>query len=160
WAETVWQRLLPGGGVSGPAVTGRTHKVIVIDGSLSMTAAGDRGTCFERGKALAAELVRSSAAGDGFSIVLLAAPAQAVVPGPAEDAAKVAAEIEALRCPHGGSDLGGALQLVEELVRKAPGKYAQREVYLVTDLQRSTWAPPSSPGGGWTEAWGRLQAQT
>jgi uncharacterized membrane protein len=160
WAETVWQRLLPGASLSGPAVSGRTHKVIVIDGSLSMTLAGDRGSCFDRAKALAAELVRSSAAGDGFSVVLMAAPANAVVPGPAEDTGKVATEIEALRCPHGAADLSGTLHLVEELVRKAPGKYAQREVYFVTDLQRSTWMPPTSPGGAWTEPWGRLQAQT
>src|SRR5438105_3634962 len=42
WAEALWQRLLPGGAVAGPAVSGRTHKVIVIDGSMSMTARGDR----------------------------------------------------------------------------------------------------------------------
>src|SRR5207248_4849099 len=46
------------------------------------------------------------------------------------------------------------------LLRRAPGKYAQREVYVVSDLQRATWAPPASPGGAWTEAWGRLQAQS
>jgi uncharacterized membrane protein/CheY-like chemotaxis protein len=158
WAEAIWQRWLPGTAIGGPAVTGRTHKVIVIDGSLSMTVAGERGTCFDRAKALAAELVRTSAAGDGFSVVLMAAPVQAVVPGPAEDASRVAAEVEGLRCPHGNADLGGALQLVDELVRKAPGKYAQREVYVVSDLQRSTWAS-GSPGSGWTEAWSRLQAQ-
>src|SRR3954452_24594868 len=50
WAEAVWQRVLPGGAVGGPAVTGRTHKVIVLDGSLSMTLAGDRGSCFDRAK--------------------------------------------------------------------------------------------------------------
>src|SRR3954467_4847460 len=26
WAEAVWQRLLPGAAIAGPAVTGRTHK--------------------------------------------------------------------------------------------------------------------------------------
>jgi hypothetical protein len=165
WAEGIWQRILPGGAAGGPVVTGRTHKVIVIDGSLSMTLASDRGTCFDRAKGLATELVRSSAAGDGFSVVLMAAPVQAVIPGPAEDAGKVAAEIEALRCPHGTADLAGALQLVEDLVRKAPGKFAQREVYFVTDLQRSTWAGAptaagSVPTGGWRESWDRLQAQT
>src|SRR5439155_2684680 len=111
WAETLWQRLLPGGAVAGPAVTGRTHKVIVLDGSLSLTMRGDDGaTAFDKAKALAAGLVRDSAAGDGFSVVLLAAPAQAVVPGPAEEAAKAAKEIEALRCPHGGAGLGATPQ--------------------------------------------------
>ena len=77
WAEALWQRLLPGGAVAGPAVTGRTHKVIVLDGSLSLTLRGDDGTTvFDKAKALAANLVRSSASGDGFSVVLLAAPVQ------------------------------------------------------------------------------------
>jgi uncharacterized membrane protein len=158
WAEAIWQRLLPGAAIGGPVVSGRTHKVIVIDGSLSMTLTSDRGTCFDKAKALASELVRSSAAGDGFSVILMGSPIQAVVPGPAEDAGKVAAEIDALRCPHGNTDLGGALQLGEELIRKAPGKYAQREIYVVSDLQRTTWTP-NSPGSGWTEVWSRLQAQ-
>ena len=114
WAETIWQRIIPGGAAGAPLVSGRTHKVIVIDGSLSMMAAGDHGSCFDRAKTLAAELVRSSASGDGFSVVLMAAPVQSIIPGPAEDAAKVAAEIESLRCPHGNSDLSGALQMVEE----------------------------------------------
>src|SRR5262249_20126652 len=120
---------------------------------------GDTGTCFERARTLAAELARTSAAGDGLSVVLLAGPAQAVVSGPAEDTAKVAREIEALRCPHGAADLGAALQLVAELLRRAPGKFAQREVYFFSDLQRSTWAPPTSPGGAWTEPWSRVHAQ-
>src|SRR5262249_47330486 len=130
WAETIWQRILPHQAVSGPVAGGRTQKVIVIDGSLSMTLGDERGSCFHRAKGLAVDLVRSSAAGDGFSVVLLAAPAQAIAPGPAEDAGKVVNEIEALRCPHGTADLAGTLQLVEELVRKAPGKYAERQVYV------------------------------
>ncbi len=159
WAEALWQRLLPGGAVTGPAVTGRTHKIIVLDGSLSMTLTGDSGTGFERARTLAAELARTSAAGDGLSVILLAGPPQAVVSGPAEDTAKVAREVEALRCPHGAADLGATLQLVEELLRRAPGKYAQREVYVFSDLQRSTWAPPTSPGGAWTEPWSRIHSQ-
>jgi hypothetical protein len=157
WAEAVWQRLLPGGAAGEKLITGRTHKVIVIDGSLSMTVAAEDGTCFDRAKSLAEKLARTSAAGDGFSLILLAAPSQAVVAGPADDSAKVAGEIEALRCPHGNADLGGGLQLVEQLIRKAPGKYARREVYFFTDLQRSTW--PVGTRGGWTETWGRLQSQ-
>src|SRR5262249_9669425 len=160
-AEALWQRLLPGGAVAGPAVTGRTHKVIILDGSLSLTLRGDDGTtAFDKAKALAVNLVRSSASGDGFSIVLLAASPQAVVPGPAEEAGKVVKEIEALRCPHGTGELGAALHLVDELLRRAPGKYAQREVYVVSDLQRTTWAPPTSPGNAWTETWNRLETHS
>src|SRR5436189_100069 len=86
---------LAGAAAAGPAVTGRPHKVIDLDGSLSLTLRGDDGAAaFDKAKALAAGLVRDSAAGDAFSVVLLASPPQAVVPGPAEEAAKVAGEIE------------------------------------------------------------------
>src|SRR5262245_2567546 len=55
WAEAVWQRLVPGAVIAGPAVTGRTHKVVVLDASLSMTARTDAGAAFDRAKALASE---------------------------------------------------------------------------------------------------------
>lgn len=160
WAEAMWQRIMPGGALAAPVIAGRTHKVIVIDGSLSMTLRRDGGTCFDRAKDLASELIRSSAAGDGFSVVMLATPIQAVVAGPADDSRKVVNEIQPLRCTHGAADLTGALHLIEELIRKSPGTYAQREVYFFTDLQRSTWQPPGTPAGAWTESWNRLQAQS
>ena len=83
WAESIWQRVLPGNTLTGPVISGRTHKVLILDGSLSMTLRGDRGTSFDRARALATELVRSSAGGDGFSVILIGAPVQTVVPGPA-----------------------------------------------------------------------------
>jgi hypothetical protein len=160
WAEALWQRLLPGGIGASVAVAGRTHKVIVLDGTLSMTLRrDDGGTGFDRAKALAAELARSSSAGDGLSVVLLASPAQAVVPGPAEEAGKVAHEIDGLRCTHGAADLGQGLAVVEDLLRRSPGKFAQREVYFLTDLQRSAWTLPPASTGTWAEAWGRIQTQ-
>src|SRR6478752_7828244 len=36
WAESIWQRLMPRGGVAAPVVSGRTHKVLILDGTLSM----------------------------------------------------------------------------------------------------------------------------
>src|SRR5262245_42945061 len=125
WAESLWQRLMPGGGIAAPIVSGRTHKVLILDGTLSMTVRGADGTHFDRARRLAAELVRSSARGDGFSVILVGTPIEAVIPGPAEDAAKVEHEINGLRCSHGASDLAVALNLAEELIRRAPGKFAQ-----------------------------------
>src|SRR5262245_30437880 len=156
WAETIWDQLLPSTGLSTPRLSGRTHKIIVIDGSLSMTQRRDDGTAFEHAKSLAEKLVNASAGGDAFSVMLLAAPSQLIVPGPSEDTARVAAEIEKLRCTHGSADLSQGLQLIESLLRKQPNKYAQREVYFITDLQRSTWAAPATQAGSWMEAWQRI----
>src|SRR3954454_11940046 len=69
WAETFWQRLMPGGAIAAPAVSGRTHKVLILDSSLSMTVSGENGTAFDRAQNLAAQLVRNSAGGDGFSVI-------------------------------------------------------------------------------------------
>src|SRR5580692_3790462 len=44
WAEPLWQKLFPGG-APGPLSQGRTHRIIVLDGSFSMaTRRGDEAT--------------------------------------------------------------------------------------------------------------------
>src|SRR5262249_34985639 len=62
-----------------------------------------------------------------------------VVPEPSEDAGKVAKEIQNLRLPHGNADVVAALNTVESLLHASPDKFLEREVYFVTDLQKSTW---------------------
>lgn len=149
WAEEVWQRALPGGTALAGPVSRRTHKVLVIDGSFSMAARlGDGGTCFDRARAVASRIVRDAPAGDAFSVVLMSAPPRRVVPEPSDDAAKVTDEIKALRLPQGNSDFAGTLAAVADLLRpeKSPGKFEEREVYWITDLQRATWRVP--PGAG------------
>src|SRR4051794_24052592 len=57
-----------------PVLAGRrTHRVLVLDGSLSManTATGDI-TRFEQAKTLAAQLVKDARRGDAISVVLMA----------------------------------------------------------------------------------------
>src|SRR5437763_1391936 len=72
WAEAIWANLWPDG-AGGPRHRGaRIHKIIVLDGSLSMAARGEGGkTGFERGKELALQIVKDSAPGDGLSLVLM-----------------------------------------------------------------------------------------
>ena len=83
WAESAWQKwfpdslrpLLAGGGH-------RTHKIIIIDGSFSMAAKVGDETLFDRARAKAQEVVTKSSRGDGFSVLLMSAPARGVVPRP------------------------------------------------------------------------------
>jgi hypothetical protein len=146
WAEAVWHWWNPEGGLA-PASAGlRTHKILVLDGSFSMGLKDDAGTCFDKARNLALRIVREASGGDGFSVVLMAAPPRRIVPGPSEnvlepseDARKVAAEIDALRLTHGNADLFATLSTVEKLVQASPGKYPDREVYFLTDMQQSTW---------------------
>ncbi|HEY7427505.1 MAG TPA: VWA domain-containing protein [Gemmataceae bacterium] len=135
----MWRWFAPAGGSSLAAGGQRTHKILVVDSSFSMGLKNANGTCFDRARALAAQIVRESSSGDGFSVVLMASPPRRVVPEPSEDARKVVAEIEGLRLTHGNADLAATLNTVESLVRASPGKYPAREVYFLTDLQQSTW---------------------
>jgi hypothetical protein len=140
WTEPLWQRLFPGRSALASTTGRRTHKVLVIDGSFSMALKkpGEE-SCFERASAAALRILQDAPPGDGFSVVLMTAPARRVVSEPSDDARKVADEVQTLRLPHGNADLTGTLQAVEDLVAHSPDKYPEREVYFFTDLQRSTW---------------------
>lgn len=166
WLEPLWNRLFPGGIGKGPARAGRTHRIIVIDGSFSMGRVHADGTSFERAKRMARQIVEGAAPGDGFSLLLASAPMQAIVPGPSDHSANVANEIDQLRMPHGNSDLAGTLTALDRIVSQPLGKYEQREIYLLTDLQRTLFqgrglTPVHSAAGDKTaepDAWQRLRA--
>lgn len=144
WAEGLWFRLFPDRVVLAATGSRRTHKILVLDGSFSMAAKTADTTCFEQARDLAGRLLQEAPAGDGFSVVLMAAPARRVVPEPSEDTHKVAEEIRALRLPHGNADLLGTLNAVDDMLGRSPGKFEDHEVYFFTDLQRSTWTARQS----------------
>ncbi len=151
WADLwVWPHLFPNGTALASTAGRRTHKILVVDGSFSMaTKVGDT-SCFERARALAEQIVQESPRGDSFSVVLMAAPPRRIVSEPSEDGRKVAAEVRNLRLPHGNADLLATLATVEDLLRQSPGKFQDREVYFLTDLQQSTWV--GGPAAGSTSA--------
>jgi len=123
---------------------GRTHKVLVIDGSYSMAYRPAEQSRFERAKALAARIVEDSRQGDGFTLVLLASPPRVVVGTPAFEPRQILAEIEQLNCLDGGADLAATIEKVQELLddaRREQPRLAREEVYFLTDLGRTTWAP-------------------
>ncbi len=137
WAEEIWQRLFPASAAGAIAGSQRTHRIVVLDGSLSMaTRTGGEATCFDRARALAVDLLNTSPSGDGFSVILMAAPPQRIVPEPSDDAGKVARELQALRLPHGNADVPATLNAIDDMLRRSPGKFDAREVYFLTDLQR------------------------
>jgi aerotolerance regulator-like protein/VWA domain-containing protein/von Willebrand factor type A domain-containing protein len=137
WIEPLWGRVFPSGVAGGPVRSGRTHRIIVIDGSYSMARRHADGSSFERAVRLAKEIVQGGNPGDGFSLILLSAPAQSIVPGPSDNSSNFIRELESLRLPHGNSDLASGLTAVEKMVTEPLGKYHQREVYILTDLQRT-----------------------
>src|SRR5437868_1929782 len=118
----------------------RIHKILVIDGSLSMAAKaeGDK-TCFERARELALAIVRDSSPGDGLSVVVMKDVPTWVVAEAAMEPKKVAREIEQLRQAHGNANVPATLNMVVAKLSESGKRFDAREVYFITDLQRSTW---------------------
>ena len=157
WAEDLWQRVKTGQ-LETVANTPRTHHVLVIDGSLSMSVKGDDGrTRFERAVEQAESMVRNGNAGDGYSVVFVAGPPQSVVPGPSNDADKVATEIGTLKVAHTAADITPALAHVADILARSPRAYPRRQVTFLADLQRSSWsAAMPKPDAPPPEAWKRI----
>jgi uncharacterized membrane protein len=142
WAEAVWRWINPAGGHDVLSRSTRTHKILVVDGSFSMGLKIGESTCFERARELAQQIVEEGGGGNGFSVVLMASSPRRIVPEPSEDTRKVLAELRNLRLTHGNADLAGTLATVASLLKDSPGKFSTREVYFLTDMQRSGWIAP------------------
>lgn len=142
WAEAALAYLFPESSVLTTGRGLRTHKIIVLDGSMSMALkAGDK-SCFDQARSRAIQVLENSGSGDGFSVILMGTPAQRIVPEPSDDSGRVATEIQALRVPHGNADVPGALLAIEDMLKQSPAKYEAREVYFFTDLQKATLGDP------------------
>ncbi len=158
WAEPLWQAIRPGQAVA-VANAPRTHHILILDCSLSMTAASDRGgTRFDRAVSQLEAMVRDANPGDGFTLIRMAGGAEAVVPGPSNDAEKVALEVRNLRATHGTADYAAALNLAANVAANSPVRtYPRRQVTVFSDLQRSAWNPvlpkPDAPA---PDYWTRL----
>jgi hypothetical protein len=117
----------------------RTHRVIVLDGSLSMAYQTSDKTRFEQAKALAAQLVRDSRRGDVLSIVLMADPPKVVVgdASPSANQTEVLKEIETITLPHGGTDLVASFGAIDRVLEVS--NIPRKEVIFLTDLQAASW---------------------
>ncbi len=115
----------------------RTHRVIVLDGSLSMAYVPGDKTRFEQAKTLAAQLVRDARRGDVLSVVLMGDPPRVVVgdASPSANGAEVLKEIDAIRSPHGGTDLVASFEAID------------RVLGVSTDRPQGGRLPDRPPGG-------------
>lgn len=147
WAENVWAHFWPEGGRPGTAQGARMHHVIVLDGSLSMNLSAEGQPLFERARQLALAKIKQSAAGDGFSVLLMRDNPTWIVGEASHHAGKVIREVEAMRAGHGNSALAATLNMVSSKLSEASARFPSQTVYFFTDLQRSTWAglPPLDP---------------
>jgi hypothetical protein len=138
-AEPFWERanfILSSGG--------KMHRVLVLDGSFSMAYKPTEQSRFDRAKELARQIVEESRQGDGFSLIVMAAPPKVLVSAPAVERTEILREIAELPPPCATADLPatvGAVEQVLETARRDNPRLAQHEVYFITDLQRVGWNP-------------------
>lgn len=117
-----------------------THRIIVLDASLSMGAQPDEITRFERGKQLARQIVAAARPGDALNLVRIAeTTSPAVIRRPTFRRDQVETELDRVQLTQEWGDLSAALRVVEELVRGTQ-EISRKEVYLISDFQRSGWS--------------------
>ncbi len=139
WAERGWQWIRPGQLVA-VSNAPRTHHVIVLDASLSMTAKGENGTRFATALKQIEDLIRGANPGDGFSILMLGNGARAIIPGPADDLDEILPRIQGLKATHGTADYAAGVSLIADTLAGAERDFPRRQVTIFTDAQRSAWS--------------------
>jgi hypothetical protein len=138
-----------------PVLAGqRTHRVIVLDGSLSMAYAPAEESRFDQAKKLASRLVKDARRGDAVSVVLMADPPRVVIGDPSPNHDEVLKEIGEITLPHGGTDLTATFEAIDRVLDAS--SIAQKEVVFLTDLQAASWR---RGGDGLKRALARLEAR-
>lgn len=120
----------------------RTHHLLVLDVSYSMDYRSGDKSRLERAKELAVQVVSDSRLGDGFTLVLLSDPPQAVISDPAFDPRDAVEEIESIQVRHGGASLPLTLAEIEHVlqsVRRQHPRLTAATVCFFSDLGRTTW---------------------
>ncbi len=135
----------------------RVHRVLVLDASLSMGYTAGGLTRFDQAKSLATELVKSSRPGDYLSVVLMGQPPRVIIGAPSSNLKEVEREIADLAITHGGTDLTATFEAVDRVLDAST--IGQKEVVFLTDLQATSWRPPSGTADGLKRALDRLAAR-
>jgi von Willebrand factor type A domain/Aerotolerance regulator N-terminal len=122
----------------------RTHRVILLDGSLSMDYRTAEKSRFQQAKELATRLVRDTRGGDAVSVVLMADPPRVIIgdASPSANQVEVTREIEQLTLPHGGTDLVASFEKLDKVLEVST--IPRKEVVFLTDLQVASWRKPGS----------------
>jgi hypothetical protein len=126
---------------------GHVHRVLVFDGSYSMAYKPADKTRFDQAKQLARQIVNDSPQGDAFTLVLMSSRPRVIVGTAALEPAAILQEIDNLELPHTTADLPAAIPVIRQLIDKVAGenpRLDRHEVYFLSDLQRTTWAPQLS----------------
>jgi len=124
-------------GAAGVLGKSQRYVVIVVDNSFSMgyTVGGERP--LDKAVQFADKTLDTLNKGDMVSLVAVSERARAIIREPSVDIATVRSELKDLPPGHGSTNLPDAFRVALDLLRQS--KLAQKELYLITDNQRSGW---------------------
>ena len=135
----------------------RTHKVIVLDGSLSMGYRSGESSRFDQAKAVATQIVKDARGGDAVSVIMMGDPPRVVIGDPTNNLREVEKEIGELAQSDGGTDLAATFEKVDRVLEVS--SIVQKEVIFLTDLQAASWRPPAEATDGLNRTVARLEAR-
>ncbi|NLI00632.1 MAG: VWA domain-containing protein [Chthonomonadales bacterium] len=137
----------------GQAGSGPIHAVIALDNSASMGFERAGETDFERARKAADQIISSTLKpGDAVSVVLASANPRPLVKHPSHDLEGVRRTIRRAPLSGYGTDYARTARLCLEICEA--GRASRREVYVITDSQRSGF--PGMPGTAEADTWRRL----
>ena len=124
-----------------PILGEETAAILVVDQSASMSAMGSRGRRIDRARAFARRIIESLGSGD--RLATLPDTGSAYAPIFMHDDEDWGGLVDSLRAKSGRADLGAALEAARAALDSMP--VGSRELYIVTDGQRSSWSTLPQP---------------
>lgn len=120
----------------------RSHRVLVLDGSMSMTRKLAAETRFDRAKSLARQIVKQARRGDLLSVIQMGEPPKVIIGEPSPNLEQVGREIDLLKPSQGATDLTASFASLRRVLESSP--LPNKEIIFLTDLQKATWARPGA----------------
>ncbi len=124
----------------------RTHRVLVVDGSLSMGYTSADKSRFDLAKDVATRLVKDSRQGDAISLIVMGEPPRVVIADPQPVLGEVQKEIAELTMTHGSTDLLATFEAIDRVLDVST--IPQKEIIFLTDLQKTSWRRQATAGNG------------
>jgi hypothetical protein len=126
----------------------RTHTVLVLDSSYSMQFLDGPGTLFEAAQQVARNLTAQGRPGDGFSLILMGDPPEAIIGEVVYQTEVIRAEIDALKSQPSGANLPATLALIAERLaigQRQGQRFDRYDICFLTDLGSTTWQAAGAP---------------
>ena len=137
--------VLPETGVMSALGTEGRHAIIIVDNSLSMRYHDGRGTCFDRAKGVAQQILRSLNKGDVVSVLAMSDLTRSIIGHATLDVELAKNDIGRIAPGWGGTDVREALVAAAGLLGST--EKPRKDIFLITDMQALGWGKKEDETG-------------